>query len=195
MGVYPRVHEMLSVFGPLVGLRYIIGYVNGALEERRRQKAEGKDLSTVPDFISKFFVTNEEDPKRFGIQHIFGGAATNVVAGTDTTAIALSTICKHLYTHPDVLAQLRKELKEARADGTISDPITFQESQRLKYFHAVVKEAMRLHPSAGLPMWRVVPEGGATISGRYFPAGVSLLLNSPRSKKHLSNTLYFPFSD
>lgn len=175
MGVFPWIHDKISVFGPLVGLRYIIRYVNQSLEERRQAKNQGQDFSSVPDFVSKFFVNNEKDPQGFTVLHIFGGAATNVVAGTDTTAISLSGIMRQLISHPEVLAKLRDELQEAKASGTISDPITFQESQRLKYFQAVIKESLRVHPAAGLPMWRVVPEGGATISGVYFPAGVSPL--------------------
>jgi len=38
----------------------------------------------------------------------------------------------------------------------------------------VMKEAMRMFPVIGLPMMRIVPEGGATIAGRFFPKGVSL---------------------
>ena len=48
----------------------------------------------------------------------------------------------------------------------------------MPYFQAVIKEAMRLHPATGLPLWRVVPEGGATISGRYFPAGEVVGVNT-----------------
>lgn len=173
MGVYPWVHTKISAFGPLVGLGYIIGYVNGCLNERREAKAQGEDLSHIPDFVSKFLISHDKDPQGFTVLHIFGGAATNVVAGTDTTAISLSSIFRQLLTHTEVLVKLREELQRAKADGTISDPITFQESQRLKYFGAVIKESLRVWPAAGLPMWRVVPEGGATIAGRYFPAGVS----------------------
>lgn len=43
----------------------------------------------------------------------------------------------------------------------------------MEYLQASIKEALRLHPATGLPLARVVPEGGATLSGTYFPAGVS----------------------
>ncbi|KAK5064363.1 hypothetical protein LTR84_000196 [Exophiala bonariae] len=178
MGVFPWLHARLSVFGPLVGLKYIIGYVNQALGERRQAKAQGLDLSTVPDFVSKFFVNNEKDPEGFTMLHIFGGAATNVVAGTDTTAISLSSIVRQLATHPDVLTKLRAEIQDAKAAGKISDPITFQESQGLTYFQAVIKESLRVHPAAGLPMWRVVPEGGVIIAGRHFPSGTEVGINA-----------------
>jgi cytochrome P450 len=43
----------------------------------------------------------------------------------------------------------------------------------MPYLQAVIKEALRLHPAAALPLERVVPEGGATITGSFFPEGVS----------------------
>lgn len=35
----------------------------------------------------------------------------------------------------------------------------------------VIKEAMRLHPSIGFPLERVVPAGGAELCGQNLPAG------------------------
>lgn len=43
----------------------------------------------------------------------------------------------------------------------------------MPYLQACIKESLRLHPATGLPLARVVPEGGATISETFFPAGVS----------------------
>jgi cytochrome P450 len=36
---------------------------------------------------------------------------------------------------------------------------------------------MRLHAAVGLPLWRVVPDGGTEIAGKYFPAGTVIGLN------------------
>jgi cytochrome P450 len=36
----------------------------------------------------------------------------------------------------------------------------------------------RLHPATGLPLWRVVPSPGATISSHFFPAGTIVGLNT-----------------
>lgn len=35
-----------------------------------------------------------------------------------------------------------------------------------------------MHPATGLPLGRVVPDGGATICGRFFPAGTVVGVNS-----------------
>lgn len=48
----------------------------------------------------------------------------------------------------------------------------------MPYLEAVVKESLRLHSSVGLPMWRVVPEGGIEIAGQFLPAGTNVGINA-----------------
>jgi cytochrome P450 len=104
--------------------------------------------------------------------NFFNVIAQNIGAGSDTTGITLSSIIFHLNETPAALAKLRSEFIEARKDGRISDPITFKEAQTLQYFQAVIKEGLRIHPAVGQIMPRIVPEGGAQLAGRFFPAGV-----------------------
>jgi len=56
-------------------------------------------------------------------------------------------------------------------DVGISDPITYAQAQKLEYFQACLKEAMRLQPAVGMHLPRSVPSGGAVLAGRFFPAG------------------------
>lgn len=91
----------------------------------------------------------------------------------DTTSIALTSAVFHLVSNMNVYVKLRNEIREAEERGAAHDPITFEEAQAMPYLQRVMKEALRMHSSTGLPLWRVVPEGGAEISGKYFPPGVS----------------------
>lgn len=143
-------------------------------EPRAVAKATEEEQGGQPqDFLAKFLTAHAEDPERFTAYNVFTGLKSNVVAGSDTTGLSLSAILYYLLKHPDTLTTLRRELDDALRSGQISTPVTFKESQNLPYLQTVIKEAMRLHPAAGLPLERVVPEGGVTICGRFFPQGVS----------------------
>lgn len=93
-------------------------------------------------------------------------------AGSDTTAIALRAVVYFLCKNRGSLCKLRDELSQAERSARMSDPITYAEAIRLPYLQAVLKEAMRLHPSTGFPMGRVVPPGGVTLLGHRLPEGV-----------------------
>jgi cytochrome P450 len=53
----------------------------------------------------------------------------------------------------------------------LSDLPQWNETYHLPYLTAVIKEALRLHAPFALNLERVVPEGGATICGHFFPEG------------------------
>ena len=92
----------------------------------------------------------------------------------------MSAVLYYLLKYPKTLESLRREIAEYEAQGKL-DKVhvpTFSVTNEMPYFQAVIKEAMRLHPATGLPLWRVVPEGGATIAGRYFPAGEVVGVNT-----------------
>lgn len=99
-------------------------------------------------------------------------------AGSDTTAIALSSIFYHLHKHPDKLQILLKEIDEAFDTGRLTYPIRFNDARRLTYLHAVIMESMRIHGSLGTGLPREVPEGGAELCGQYIPEGCEVIMNS-----------------
>ena len=61
--------------------------------------------------------------------------------------------------------------------------IPFQtKSERLQadlYSQAVMKEAMRLHPSVGMPLERFVPDSGLNVAGIQLPAGTIVSMIAP----------------
>lgn len=128
------------------------------------------------DFLTKFLSKHTEDPEAFSMYHVLMGCTSNMVAGSDTTAISLSAVLYYLLRHPDVLQRLREELEQWQEKGPPSKYVTFKESQGMPYLQAVIKEALRMHPAVGLPLERVVPPGGAEICNRFFPMGVSAKL-------------------
>jgi cytochrome P450 len=131
------------------------------------QEVEKEDGGKVETFLEKFFRKHESDPTNFTRLHIFASYSENVVAGSDTTGISLATIFYYLLKRPDCYQKLREEADTVQPSP--SEEFTFQEAQAMPYLQAVIKEALRIHPAFGLPLERVVPQGGATIAGRFSP--------------------------
>ncbi|KAH6664149.1 putative P450 monooxygenase [Halenospora varia] len=128
----------------------------------------------IPQIRLGTYIQSHIDARKSGKvddQDIHTTIGSNIAAGSDTTAISLSSVIYHLCRHPDALIKLRKEIDDFAADGTISNPVTFQESQKMPYLQAVIKEALRKHSVVDQPLWHVVPAGGAQMSGRFFPEG------------------------
>jgi benzoate 4-monooxygenase len=63
----------------------------------------------------------------------------------------------------------------ATEDITVS---TFEQVKRLTYLEAVINESLRIHSTSAMGLARLVPEGGLTILGKYFPPGTVLSVPS-----------------
>jgi len=193
VGIYsslnPSLFPVMSKFrlGGAAGKAYLNAFIDQSVVKRKVEPAapmkeqeaaihQAEDRSRPQDFLSKWLAFHSEDPTRFTAFNVFVGMISNIVgmisnivAGSDTTSTTLSGILYYLLENPHTLAKLRDEINDFQRNGLVSSPITFKESQAKPYLQAVIKEAQRLHPATGLPMPRVVPEGGATICGTFFP--------------------------
>lgn len=155
--------------------------VKEALRDKKTDKVTRQEGAL--DFCSKLITQGEngkaEKRGKFDLDIVTVGACTaNLFAGSDTTSISLSATLFNILAHPDVLRKVRTELDDAAANGELSSPPTFAETQKLPYLQAVLKESLRMHPATGIPLWREVPAPGATICGTWFPAGTSVGINS-----------------
>ena len=80
-----------------------------------------------------------------------------------------------LCQNPRVYAKLEQELKDKFPDGIGPQTVSpFSEVQALPYLNAVIAEVFRYRPTVALGLPRVVPEGGATVAGRFYKEGTVL---------------------
>jgi cytochrome P450 len=142
-----------------------------------------------PDIMTKILLAHEEDPKKMTELDMFTMCQSNIGAGSDTTAITLSSILYHLLKYPKTYQRLQDEIDTAAKEGRVSDPVTFKEAQELPYLQAVIKEALRMHPAIGLPMQRIVPPEGTIIAGRFIPGGSSVGINAWVAHQNTSKNL------
>lgn len=182
IGILPPVlHKIMFPLLPTTGGHGYVGkYTMEQIGTRESllKSPEIKERDGKPDFVSRFFQIREQDPEKMSKMDIFTMCQSNIGAGSDTTAISLSAIVYNLLKHPETYARLQNEIHEASTQGRLSEPITFKEAQSLPYLQAVIKESLRLHSATGLPLARVVPEGGAILAGKQFPAGTIVGINS-----------------
>ncbi|KAF2968003.1 hypothetical protein GQX73_g5535 [Xylaria multiplex] len=145
-------------------------FAMACVQERREEIKTGKmnvNLETR-DFMSRFLEIEAQDEK-LPPYALAAWASSNLTAGSDTTGILLRSVFHNLLTNPVSLSRLLDELNTA-ADS-LGPMANWKSARDLPYLDAVIKEAGRLHPSFGLPFERVVPAGGATICGKFLPAG------------------------
>ncbi|KAH8879018.1 putative cytochrome P450 [Thozetella sp. PMI_491] len=142
---------------------------NALTKELLLQRIESK--TERPDLIDGLLRRNGVD---YGFGEIHMTASGLLLAGSETTATALTAVTYFLLKYPEVLA---KVVQEVRSSFNSEDEITFLRIQKLDYMLACLNETLRLFPpvAAGLP--RTVPKGGADIAGRFVPANT--IVNVP----------------
>ncbi|KAL1854997.1 hypothetical protein Plec18170_004409 [Paecilomyces lecythidis] len=144
-------------------------YSLGELAKRREKPVEGK-----VDFLERFLEIQKKDPKQIDDIRVVTYLLTNVLAGSDSTAITITAALYYILKNPNIQSKLCKELQ----DASLSIPASWESVRNLPYLNAVMREAMRIHPGVGLMLERTVPEGGFTLSdGRFVPEGTVIGMN------------------
>ncbi|TPX11294.1 uncharacterized protein E0L32_001112 [Thyridium curvatum] len=188
VGVYSYLHKLIfPIRNWLAGTKgtgrtYLMKFTKDRVAEHvvapKSVTIEDAEARKVPlDFLSKFLNMNASDSE-FTMYHVLAGCASNIVAGSDTTATSLSGILYHLLKNPGTLEKLRQEVSSVAAEVPENRPITWNTAQAMPYLQAVIKEALRLHTAVSLPMERVVAPGGTTIEGYHFPKGTYVGINN-----------------
>lgn len=126
--------------------------------------------------------------------------ATSVIAaGSDTTAVGLSSLFAFLTGNPRVYEKLQVEVGPPRSvpllmlneadlagrsrflqidtafsEGTLTIPIPYARAAQLPYLQACIKESLRLHPPISMDLPRLVPQGGLILCDHHIPSGTSV---------------------
>lgn len=149
-------------------LQIIDSYIGKRLKLR-----EEKDYVTNNDMLDNLLNISQENGQKMDntkIKHLF---LDLFVAGTDTTSYTIERAMAELIHNPHAMSKLKEELQQIIGIGN-----TIEESDitRLPYLQAVVKETLRLHPSAPLLLPRKA-KIDVTIQGYTIPQGAQVLIN------------------
>ena len=139
--------------------------IDGIISRRRAGGARRDDL------LALLLQAREEDPGRMTDRLLRDEALTFLLAGHDTTALALSWTWYLLAQHPEAEAKLLAELR-AVLGGRAP---TVADLPRLRYTEQVLSEALRLYP----PSWALarVALRDCDIGGQRVAAGTILLMS------------------
>ncbi|KAK2766963.1 hypothetical protein FQN54_006279 [Arachnomyces sp. PD_36] len=141
---------------------------------KRKEDIKAGVSSEYDDYLDKFLQAKEKNPELVEDNMVITYLLSNVLAGSDTTAITLCAATYYVLKNPEVQRKLEKELDSANLEF----PVSWKATQTLPYLDAVMLEAMRIHSGVGLMLERIVPKEGFTLpDGRYIPAGTIVGMN------------------
>lgn len=145
------------------------------MEKIRQDGSLDEESGRAVDLLMKFTQAQHDHPEFMTDRQVLSSCTSMIFAGSETTAISLSSIFYYLVKHPRVYQKLMEELDDADRTGTITEKehskVSWAESQKLPYLDAVIQESFRMHPAAGLILERVVPLQGIDILGERIPGG------------------------
>jgi len=182
MGQLPYVDEYLRLRNWLARKFRTVNAIVTFSANHIAQHEQHVNPSSPPDFISRFQAAAEKYPNILTPAQMIDYAATNVSAGSDTTAIMLREIIFRLLEDKNgryaILMNEIKAVLRARMHGTFDDHISWNEGYKMKYLQACIKESMRIHPALGQILPRIVPAGGVHLCGKYIPGGTEVGCNA-----------------
>jgi cytochrome P450 len=149
----------------LRGVRRIDRLVARIIQERRQHGGHRGDL------LSMLIAARDDDGQAMSDRQLRDEVITLLIAGHETTALALSWTWYLLSQHPDADAKLAAETHDVLGGRAP----TVDDLPNLRFVEQVVTEAMRLYP----PAWGFGREAIADceIGGYAIPAGTTIIVS------------------
>jgi cytochrome P450 len=133
-----------------------------------RRRGDGRDSG---DLLSMLMQVQDEDGTRMTDKQLRDEVLTFLLAGHETTALALSWTWHLLAQHPEVEQKLHSELDRVLC-GRAPE---FSDLSALLFTDSVIKESMRLYPPAWSLARTVISE--IEVRGYRIPAGSNLVMS------------------
>jgi cytochrome P450 len=147
--------------------------VYSIIAERRRERKNTGDLLSM-----LLLARDEETGEAMSDKHLRDEVITFLLAGHETTAIALTWTWYLLSMHPEVERKLRAELAEVLGGRTP----TAKDLPNLKYTRMVIEEALRLYPPGWIMSRNAI--GDDEIGGYHIPAKATVVMSQYVTHRH-----------
>ncbi|XP_057548444.1 cytochrome P450 86A1-like [Amaranthus tricolor] len=153
-------------------LQVVENYMSSALNARRENPSD--------DLLSRFINKRDQNGNAFTDDVLKRIALNFVLAGRDTSSVALSWFFWLVMNHPEVedkiIDELSTVLKQTRGNDPttwVRDPLQFDEADKLVYLKAALTETLRLYPSVPEDFKYVVNDD-VLPDGTMVPAGSTI---------------------
>jgi len=185
VGIYPILYKIMQLPGikNICGVRSTdkegIGFLMGVaeLQVHSRSTEFSKISAPCKDMLQSMLNWRSPTGERNKLEIVQNEVAGATVAGSDPTGTILRASILYIATQPHVRERLLAEIDTADAAGQLSTPVRYNEARALPYLEAVIRETFRIYPPSAAPLYRQVPDLGATIDGVFIPAGTSIGIN------------------
>jgi len=163
----------LPIFGKLAllalpeGVKEKLKWNAGFCRESVNRRLKAAD-NAHPDFWS--FVLQAEGKGALTVPEMYANSVLFMVAGTETTATALSGLIYYLLRSPEKMTNLTDII---RTSFESESEMTMLTLPRVDYLQACIQEGLRIYPPVAVGLPRTVPKEGGQISGKPLPGGVS----------------------
>ena len=119
-----------------------------------------------PDFMK--YMLDHSNEKGMSRDQIYSNSTFLILAGSETSATTCTAATWFLVKNPPTLKKVQNEI---RSNLKSMDEITVTSTSKLPYLHAVIQEALRIHPNGPISVPRLVDRPGVTVSGYQIPVG------------------------
>ncbi len=136
-----------------------------ALISARRR---GERNVTSQNVLDDLLAAKHEDGAPLADREVRDALITILIAGHETTALALAWALSEIAQHPDVVDRLSDELVRVTGGG----PLAAEHLPALEYLDGAIRESLRLRPVVPFVVRKTMQP--ISITGREYPAGVVL---------------------
>ncbi|CAG9785190.1 unnamed protein product [Diatraea saccharalis] len=144
-----------------------------------QNKSEANIEYDLDDYKRKSFLDllinlSSKSDKGYTDRELREEVTTLIIAGTDTSAVAICYTLKMLAKYPDVQQRVYEEIYDIF--GTSDRKLVKEDLMKLKFLERVVKETLRLFPPVPFII-RKIEENVTLPSGKVLPAGSGLVIS------------------
>ncbi|KAI9362998.1 cytochrome P450 [Zopfochytrium polystomum] len=142
--VIPGIDIIRRITGSQREIDGLVGKINDFAYDQIRKRRQGEHADRPrKDLLDLFMGFRDADGKGMTDVELRDMLLNMIIAGRDTTAVALSWAFYLISSRPDVVAEMRREI----ADVLSNKVPTLEQIPELKYITAVFYETLRLYPS------------------------------------------------